>query len=282
MPEIAPFGPAPLDFGAENGYIILQLFFNPFTPGARRMERIMYQMENEVPFTRTGADGRLKLHEAVAMMMDCCQFQEYQEQTFCRYLRENNLAVFLFSIQLDVIRLPRFREKVRTAVKIYGCKSIYGLRRITMRDESGELCIISNATGAFFDVAAGRAAKIDPAVFGVVYDEAEPMECLPRKIPVPAEGGVPMPVFVVKPSDLDGNGHLTSPLYFAIAGDVLPADFAWNRVRAEFRKQAKPGETVHPVLYLADGAAVVDLRDDDGVSFAVTEFTSADLGSPSR
>ena len=79
-----PLRPRPLDFGTENGYIILQLFFNPFTPGARRMERIMYQMENEVPFTRTGADGRLKLHEAVAMMMDCCQFQEYQEQTFCR------------------------------------------------------------------------------------------------------------------------------------------------------------------------------------------------------
>ena len=94
----------------------------------------MYRMENEVPFTRTGADGRLKLHEAVAMMMDCCQFQEYQEVNFCRFLRENHLAIFLFSIQLDILRLPEFREKVSTAVKIYGCKSIYGLRRITMRD----------------------------------------------------------------------------------------------------------------------------------------------------
>ena len=243
----------------------------------------MYQMENEIPFTRTGADGRLKLHEAVAMMMDCCQFQEYQERNFCRYLRENDLAVFLFSIQLDVIRLPRFREKVRTAVKIYGCKSIYGLRRITMRDESGELCIISNATGAFFDVAAGRAVKIDPSVFGVAYDEAEPMECLPRKIPVPVDGGVPMPEFIVRPSDLDGNGHLTSPLYFAIAGDVLPPGFAWNRVRAEFKKQARPGETVRPVLFHADGGpAVVDLRGDNGLSFAVTEFSSADLVPASK
>jgi len=243
----------------------------------------MYQMENEIPFTRTGADGRLKLHEAVGMMMDCCQFQEYQEQNFCRYLRENGLAIFLFSIQLDVIRLPRFREKVRTAVKIYGCKSIYGLRRITMRDESGDLCIISNATGAFFDVAAGKAAKIDPADFGVAYDEAEPMECLPRKIPVPADGGQPTPAFTVKPSDLDANGHLTSPQYFAIAGDALPSDFAWNRIRAEFKKQAKPGETVHPVLYLVPGgSAVVDLRGDDGLSFAVTEFSSAELGPASR
>ena len=48
----------------------------------------MYEMTTEIPFTRTGPDSKLKLHEAVGMMMDCCQFQEYQEQNFCRYLRE--------------------------------------------------------------------------------------------------------------------------------------------------------------------------------------------------
>ena len=80
----------------------------------------MYQMQNELPFTRCGADGKLKLHEAVRMMMDCCQFQEYQETGLCRYLRENNIAVFLSSIQIDILRMPEFREKVTTAVKIYG------------------------------------------------------------------------------------------------------------------------------------------------------------------
>ena len=31
----------------------------------------MYEMITEIPFTRTGPDSRLKLHEAVGMMMDC-------------------------------------------------------------------------------------------------------------------------------------------------------------------------------------------------------------------
>ena len=105
----------------------------------------------QIPFTKAGADNCLKLHEAVGMMMDCCQFQEYQEKRFCEYLRTNGIAIFLFSIQIDILRRPEFRETVTTAVKIYGCKSIYGLRRLTMRDEAGELCMISNATGAFFD-----------------------------------------------------------------------------------------------------------------------------------
>lgn len=235
----------------------------------------MYEMLTEIPFTRTGVDQKLKLHEAVGMMMDCSQFQEYQEKHFCEFLRTNQIAIFLFSIQVDILRMPEFREKIRTAVKIYGCKSIYGLRRLTMRDESGNLCLISNATGAFFDLRQGRALKIDPSDFGVAYDDAEPMECLPRKIPVPTENGIPCAPVAVTRSMLDPNGHLTSAMYFAIADDALPADLKYNRVRMEFKKQVKPGDSVTPVRFKnSAGAVVVDLRDGSGASCAAAEFST--------
>ena len=234
----------------------------------------MYEMKTEVPFTKTGADKRLKLHEAVGMMMDCCQFQEYQEKRFCEYLRTNGIAIFLFSIQIDILRRPEFRETVTTAVKIYGCKSIYGLRRLTMRDEAGKLCMIANATGAFFDLRQGKALKLDPADFGVSYDEAEPMECMPRKIPIPQGDGVTGPSFLVTRSTLDPNGHLTSAMYFAIADDALPPDIRFDRVRMEFKRQIKPGQTVFPVrLAAAEDKTVIDLRDDEGTSCAAAEYS---------
>ena len=241
----------------------------------------MYEMHTEIPFTRTGPDNQLKLHEAVGMMMDCCQFQEYQEQNFCNFLRTNQIAIFLFSIQIDVIRFPKFREHVTTAVKIYGCKSIYGLRRITMRDEAGKLCLISNATGAFFDLRHGKALKLDPADFGVKYDEAEPMECLPRKIPLPSSDiGVECAPFTATRSTLDPNGHLTSAMYFSVAEDALAPEFTFNRVRLEYKKQVKPGETIVPIRHEpGPGIAIVDLRAPDGGSCAVAEFSTADVGS---
>ena len=237
----------------------------------------MYEMKTEIPFTRTGSDQKLKLHEAVGMMMDCSQFQEYQEKNFWNYLRSNQIAIFLFSIQIDIFRRPEFREKVTTAVKIYGCKSIYGLRRLTIRDEAGKLCMISNATGAFFDLRANKALKLDPENFGVAYDEAEPMECLPRKIPVPAEGGISGGSFTVTRSTLDPNGHLTSAMYFAIAEDALPDEYRFNRVRMEYKKQVKPGEQVIPVRYdLPDGKTVIDLRSGES-SCAAAEFSTVEL-----
>lgn len=234
----------------------------------------MYQMETEIPFVSAGKDGKLKLPEAVAMMTNCCQFQEYREVEFCRFLRENDLAVFLFSLQVDILRMPEFREKVTTAVKVYGCKSIYGLRRLTIRDEKGDLCLIANATGAFFDLKAGKAVKLTPETLPIKFDEAEAMECLPRKIPVPVSGGAEQEVFTVKNSHLDYNGHLTSPVYLAVATDILPEKFTFDRVRVEYKKQASCGESIHPVLFLTGSTAVVDLRDKDGGSFAAVEFST--------
>ena len=238
----------------------------------------MYSMRNQLGFADCGADGRLKLASAMTMMMNCCQFQEQQEKGFCSYLREHGIAVFLYSIQVDIIRMPQFLENVRTTVKIYGCRSIYGLRRLTMCDEQGKLCLIANATGAFFDLAAQKAVKVDPADFNIAFDEPEEMECLPRKIPIPSGDADTMPPYLVTPSRLDPNGHLTSAEYLALAQDRLPDDFDFNRVRIEYKQQAKRGELLQILRHTAAGNTIVsDIRGANGLSCAVTEFSTADL-----
>ena len=238
----------------------------------------MYEIKRELTFTQCGTDCKLKLHEAAALMTDCCQFQEHQETGLKKYLLDNEIAIFLSSIQIDILRMPHFRENISTAVKIYGCKSIYGLRRITIRDEAGKLCLIANATGAFFDLNASKAVKVDPADFNVKFDEAEPMVCLPRKIPVPPSAGTVMAAFEVTRSLLDPNGHLSSPYYFSIASDILPENCFRNRVRIEYKQQAKAGDSIIPVLHtLPDGKMVVDMRSQTGNTFAVAEFSTAEL-----
>ena len=238
----------------------------------------MYLMHNEISFTRAGRDGKLKLDEAVALMTDCCQFQEFQEDEFRIFLAEQNIAVFLNSIQLDIRRMPEFREKIVTSVKIYGCKSIYGLRQLTISDESGEVCVIANAVGAFFNIRENRAVKIDAGVLPVKFDAPLEMECLPRKISLAGVGSwsVAAPVAVTL-SGLDPNAHLTSHRYFAIAGDILPEDYSYNRVRMEYKMQAKCGDVIYPYYSCCRDRFFVDMKSSSGVSCAVAEFSTADL-----
>lgn len=237
----------------------------------------MYYFEHRIGFVEAGPDRKLRLVNAMALMMNCCQFQECQEVAFYNYLRTNNILVFLHSIQVDIVRLPEFRENVTTAVKIYGCRSIYGLRTLTMRDEAGELCLVANATGAFFSTEKGKAVKLDPAALELTFDEPDDMEILPRKIPIPRSERAELPEHTVPRSHLDPNGHLSSPEYLALAEDCLPENFSFNRFRIEYKNQAKCGDIIRPELYVsADDPTVrvVDLRKKDGLSCAVVEFST--------
>ena len=238
----------------------------------------MNRLITQTAFVDSGADGKLKLTSAMNYMMNCCQFQEYQEPGFCQYLQEQGIAVFLHSIQLDLYRMPNYRETVETTVKIYDCRPLYGLRRIVIRDEAGKICIMANATGAFFSLSEKKAVKVDPAGFKVQFDTPEPMECLPRKIPVPDTPGETTPDYPVMPSRLDPNGHLTSPEYIAVAQDRLPEDFVFNRVRIEYKKQSCRGEILKTRLFRSDpGRIVAVIQGEDETTRAVVEFSRAEL-----
>lgn len=235
----------------------------------------MYEMNTQVSFTQCDEKGSLKLHETVRLMMDCAQFQEYQERAFREYLQKNHLAIYLFSIQIDFLKKISFRERIKSCVKIYGCKSIYGLRRFTIRNERDELCMIANATGAFFDLKAGKAVKQDPEGFPLKFDRPEEMECLPRKVGVPEQKALPCDPVKVGSSMLDPNGHLTSSAYFAMAGDALEETFTYTRTRMEYKHQAKRGETILPYRYTEGDRCVIDLRNEENsFSYALCEFTS--------
>ena len=234
----------------------------------------MYRMERTVYHVNAGADGLLKLHCAIEMMMDCCQFQERSEKAFTEWLKTNHVAVFLSSIQLRILRRPAFGEKLEVKVVIYDCRAFWGYRCITIRDEAGDLCMIANAIGAFFDFARGRAVKLSDAVVNMLtMDPAEPMDVPERKIAVPVSGGEIVEPEKVRPSRLDLNGHLTSSEYVAIAADRLPEDFAYDRVRIEFKHQTLPGETLTPERFLTTPeTCLVVLRGEDALPHAVLEF----------
>ena len=235
----------------------------------------MYEMNRTVYHCATAEDGCLKLHEALAMMMDCCQFQEYAETRFRQWLEEQETAVFLSFIQMDILRRPAFRENLKLKVVIYDCQSIYGFRRITMRDEQDSLCMIANAVGCFFNFRTGRACKLPGNVHEMLtIDPAEDMECLPRKILLPKEPGIPLPPYTVVASALDQNRHLTSSMYLAAAQDRLPEEYSFDRVRIEFKHQSAKGETLRLAMNeTAPGVRLIRLGGQDGQLHAAVEFS---------
>lgn len=234
----------------------------------------MYSFQHTVGFAECGKEGTLHLADAVSLMVNCCQYQEQSETGLRDFLRSRNLVMFLYSMQIDIVRMPTFGEMVELVVKIYDIKSVFGYRRLVIRDANGGTCVIANAIGAFYDTKENKAAKIEPGELCVFLDQAEDMEVLSRKIPLSPEGMPRFPYIVVK-SDIDPNGHMRSDRYFAVAEDRLAADFRYDRVRIEFKQQSRPGETLGTYLHTSEGGTVaIRIIGENSRPSAVVEFSN--------
>lgn len=246
--------------------------FSNYYPWGREWRK-MYRVKSKIGFAECGEGGTLRLEEAVSRMVDCCQFQENEDARLKDFLAKRDLVMFLCSMQVDIMRMPAYNEEVTLDVKIYDVKSMFGFRRLVMRDAEGGVCFLVNATGAFYSPKDNRAVKIDPAELEEVFEAAEEMETLPRKIPVPPGEGEDGGVYTVVKSDIDPNGHVMSARYFSLAEDCLAPGSVYGRLRIEFKQQARLGERLQLVHHKTGEADIIEIKGGNGKTAAVVEFS---------
>ena len=99
------------------------------------------------------------------------------------------------------------------------------------------------------------------------------MEFSGRKISVPKEGVSPERVFAVRKSDIDSNHHVNNERYVLIAQEFLPAGFRTRQMRAEYKRSAKYGDTMYPVVTDEGDKITVVLNNKESSPYAVIEFS---------
>ncbi len=233
-----------------------------------------YLIERRVGISQTDGSGKLRLCSALDFIIDCIVFEQDSLGTFGNYLRENNLGMFQVHTQVDILRRPEYGEKLGIETIVYGCSGIRGYRNTLVRDEAGRVCIATFSTGAFVNRKTGRPCKLSPEVvdsFGkpLRYD----MEYLPAKITLPGDAEwCSLPPRTALPCYLDINGHVNSNRYIEFAVEALPADFSYDRVRVEYRRQTKAGEMLHTEFCRTEEAFFVRISGGDGEPKAVVSF----------
>ena len=233
----------------------------------------MYTIHHRVATSDVGSDRLLKVGTIGMLMQDCSCFQFEGDAKFAACLRENDLAVFMASRQVDILRLPEYGEDISISTWVYGCKGFYGLRNTVIRDAAGQLCVACCCVGAFVKRATGRPFVMPQSSYAdMVSDAPLEMEYLPRKVALPADlAFTPLKRDCVYPGYVDANGHLNAGRSLDIAAGCI--DYPIRRVRVEYKAQGKPG--VPFVVERADAGAAhsfLRLRSESGEDFSVYEF----------
>ena len=78
----------------------------------------MYTLNYKVTTSCCDSEGRLKLYSALQMMQDCSEMWIDSEPTARKFFNDNNMTQLLATRQVEVVRVPRFKEDLTVTTSI--------------------------------------------------------------------------------------------------------------------------------------------------------------------
>ena len=232
----------------------------------------MYSLNYKVTTSTCDSDGRLKLFSALQMMQDCSEMWIDSEPGVKQFFAEQNMTQLLATRQVEVVRVPEFKEELTVTSSVYGMKPMFGFRNTFIYDAEGRPCYKTWSMGVFVDKATGKLKRVDDATIASMnIDPQLEMTYRDRRIILPKTGGEILEPIKVLRADIDYNKHLNNANYVRMAMELLPEDFVVSGLRVEYRIPAKLGDKLVPTIYKHDNVIIVSLSLGEDVS-AIIEF----------
>ena len=233
----------------------------------------MYSLKYKVTTSTCDSEGRLKLCSALQMMQDCSEMWIDSEPGVKLYFAEQHMAQLLATRQVEIVRVPEYKEELTVTTSVYGMKPMFGFRNTFIYDAEGKPCYKTWSMGAFVDKSAGKLKRVDDATMASMSLEPQlEMDYKDRRIILPKEDGEVLEPVKVLRADIAYNRHVNNVNYVRMAMELLPEGFDVKGLRVEYRVAAKLGDTLVPTLYHTGAAFIVSLSIGDDVS-AIVEFT---------
>ena len=234
----------------------------------------MYSLNYKVTTSTCDSEGKLKLFSALQMMQDCSEMWLESEPQVKDYFAHENMAQLLASRQVEIMRVPSFKEELTVTTSVYGMKPMFGFRNTFIYDAEGKPCYRTWSMGAFVDKTNGKLKRVDDDVVNSLLIEPQlEMNYRDRRIMLPKGGGEAFPPIQVMRADIDYNRHVNNANYIRMAMELLPEDFVVKELRVEYRVAAKLGCVLTPVVFRIENGFVIELAIGNEAS-AIVEFTS--------
>lgn len=233
----------------------------------------MYKIRTRIGASQTNIDGYFRDSAIIDLMQDCSGFQLDADTGVMPYFLEHNIAMFLVSRQIDILRRPAYGETVTAETSIYGIKQFYGYRNSNIFGEDGKPCILSYAMGAFVSRETGKPVRMPQEMLDTVCLEPQTdMEYLPHKLKFPKEGWETFAPYPISRFQIDVNHHVNNARYIDIGAEYLPEGFDAKRIRIAYKSPAKLGDVLVPERIITEPGCLIRLRREDGSSVCEMEF----------
>lgn len=235
----------------------------------------MYTIHCQATTSTVDSTGHLKLYSALQMMQDCSELWLDSQPQVRDFFESQNMAQLLASRQVEIVRVPTFKEHLTVTTSVYEVKPMFGFRNTFIYDSDGQPCYRTWSMGAFVDKNTGRLKRVpDSVATSLLLDTKLPMDYKDRRIILPDVEGMGCEPIRVMRADIDYNRHVNNAVYVRMAMELLPESFAIGGLRVEYRSAAHLGHTLLPTLYTLDHSIIVTLATATDTC-AIIEFIQA-------
>ncbi|MCL2599559.1 MAG: thioesterase [Treponema sp.] len=164
-------------------------------------------------------------------------------------LEKQNIGWVLISGTIDMLRYPRYKEKIAIRTWISKYTLVKGHRENIIFDDAGNVIGRAQGIWVFYDIEKKKPVPIFDDIkskWGVNQQVSQGVDMDAIKI---IDGGVEHQIeYDVHKSDVDSNKHVNNIRYFhwlmeSLPGDILD-DYVLKRVNAKFYAEAKYGEKI--------------------------------------
>ena len=235
---------------------------------------MIFETDGKIRYSEVDSDGNLTIDNMVNYLQDVTMLHSEAVNMGASEIARTGCVWFLSTWQVDIIRTPRIYENVRIKTNPYEFKGFFGNRNVWIETEDGEVLVKANAIWIYLNVETKVPVRVKEAAMAP-YMPFEPkidMEYASRKIPMPQEGFEPLDPIPVREDNLDTNKHVNNCQYIKTAMVAAGIYKMPKRLRSEYKKSALLGDVFYPYVQKEDNVIYVDLRSNEGESYATVVF----------
>lgn len=239
----------------------------------------MFSFETKIRYSELNEERIVRPEAIVNYLQDCTTFHSDSLGADVDFYMSEKKAWVLNAWQIEIKRQLTAGEEIKVCTWPYDFAGAYGHRNFVIKDSEGNDIIQANTLWVFTDLNTGRPVKLteDITKFYTLEEKLD-MNYMDRKIKIPEEiDGTAYEAVPVRKYFIDSNGHVNNGKYIGFAEEYIPEGFKVERIRAEYKRPAKYGDSFYPIVYKQEhsenGAGIyVALNDENGKPFATVQF----------
>lgn len=199
----------------------------------------MYTIKKKILHSEVDNNHKLKILPLINIIQDIEGEHIDSLKDFSNYMFNNNIGIFLSYRQINIIDLPKLNNEIKLVTYPYETNSYFGLRN-TIIYKNEKPIITSYAIGAFTNLIKIKLDRIPQEITNTIpHSSKYDMDYYPRKINYDKNNLNFVSTKIVSKTHIDSYNHLNNAFYISFTYDLLPDDYKFNIIRAEYKRPNK-------------------------------------------